>query len=380
MLRYLQAFLKREEAKDAKFLKSFLLFFAVKFFSIGLPELGGLMSFIINFFKKLFGIGKSTPDTPLDPKPEQPVDSSTEPARITVNRVLLIIYNPIMDADTGEKLSQSSGWQDPDDLVVGFSADILQTSHGMARYEIIERIEIDQFPVKTDGFRYTPSLYRDVLHGVTPPHQPQDVNYYAILKDFNIEKRISNNEIDEVWVFAFPYAGFYESIMAGKEAFWCNASPLKETKHIAKKFIIMGFSYERGVGEMLESFGNRLESMMEKTFAKTGGEKNLWNRYIRYDKKNPGQAEVGNVHFAPNSLRDYDWGNMNLVPSKCDDWLNFPYFRGIIRHVNADEWGNGDIRLHHQWWQKHIPHVAGRLNGIHNNWWQYIMNANKVEG
>ena len=141
----------------------------------------------------------------------------------------------------------------------------------------------------------------------------------------------------------------------------------------------MGFSYERGVGEMLESFGHRLESMMKKTFSKTRGNANLWERYIRYEKKNPGQAEVGNVHFAPNSERDYDWGNMRLVVSKCDDWLNFPDFTGKARQVNADDWGNGDIRLHHQWWQKRIPHVAGRQHGIHNNWWQYIMDANKVD-
>ena len=337
------------------------------------------MSFLIEFFRKLFGMGKSTPDPLPDPKPAAPKDSSTEPALITVNRVLLIIYNPTMDATTGEKLTAQSGWQLPEDLTVGYSDDVLQTSHGMARYEIIERIEVDEFPTKTDGFRYTPSLYLDVLHGVTPPHQPQDVDYHKILEDFNVVERIKNNTIDEVWVFAFPYAGFYESIMAGKDAFWCNAPPLKNTSHISRRFVIMGFSYERGIGEMLEAFGHRIESTMEKTFAKKRGDTNLWERYTRYDQRNPGQAEVGNVHFAPNSERDYDWGNPRFVPAKCDDWLNFPYFRGITRQVNEEEWGNGDIRLHHQWWQERIPHVAGRLNGIHNNWWQYIMDVNKVE-
>ncbi len=337
------------------------------------------MSFLIEFLKKLFRIGKNTPAPHVDPKPISPVDNPSEPALITVNRVLLIIYNPTMDPATGEKLSDQSGWQNPDDLVVGFSADILQTSHGMARYEIAERIEVDEFPQKVDGFRYTPSLYLDVLHGVTPPHQPEDVDYHAILDRFNIAERVRNNEIDEVWVFAFPHAGFYESIMVGKDAFWCNAPPLKQTDHIGRQFIMMGFSYERGVGEMLESFGHRLESLMAKTFAKTRGDANFWERYTRYDKKNPGQAEVGNVHFAPNSERDYDWGNMRLVPSKCDDWLVFPHLRGFTKQVNANEWGNGDIRRHHQWWQERIPHVAGRLNGIHNNWWQYIMNANNID-
>ncbi len=333
------------------------------------------MSFLLKFFRKLFGLSEPS----VDPEPDPVDETPPEPAYRTVNRVLSIVYNPTMNAATGEKLTDQSGWQNPEDLATGFSADILQISHGMARYKIVERIEVDAFPVLKDGFRYAPSLYLDALHGVTPPHRPYDVDYDAIMQEFNIAERIENNEIDEVWIFAFPYGGFHESIMVGNGAFWCNAHPLKDTNHISRRFIIMGFSYERGVGEMLESFGHRLESMMEKTFSKTHGEADLWARYTRYDKKNPGKAEVGTVHFAPNSERDYDWGNMKRVPSYCDDWLNFPNFTGQLRQVNADEWGNGDIRLHHQWWQERIPHVAGRQNGIHNNWWQYIMDANKVD-
>ncbi len=336
------------------------------------------MSLLLKLLRKLFGLGKSAPEPIVDPKPATPVDNPDEPAQLTVNRVLLIVYDPVMDEVTGEKLSQRPGWNDPDDLTVGFSADILESSHGMGRYEIVERIEVNEFPAKKDGFRYSPSLYLDVLNKVTPPYEPQDVDYHAILEDFNIVERVENSEIDEVWVFAFPYAGFYESIMAGKDAFWCNAPPLAGTSHISRRFVIMGFSYERGVGEMLEAFTHRVESHMEKTFVGTHGNGNLWERYTRYDKKNPGQAEMGNVHFAPNSERDYDWGNPKFVPSNCYDWYNFPYFRGDVRQVNASEWGNGDIRIHHQWWLKHIPHVAGRLNGVHNNWWQYILDPNKI--
>jgi hypothetical protein len=337
------------------------------------------MSSLLKWLKKLFGLLDKAPVASPDPKPDLAPDSTPEPAQTTVNRVLLIVYNPTMDAHSGEKLTDQTGWQAPEDLVVGFSADIQQTSHGMARFEIVERIEVDEFPLLEDGFRYSPSLYLDALHGVTPPHQPQGADYHDILEKFDILERVENDEIDEVWLLAFPYAGLHESVMAGKDAFWCNAAPLQGTSHIRKRFIIMGFSYERGVGEMLESFGHRLESVMKKTFSRRYGDADLWERFTRYDKKNPGQAEVGTVHFAPNSERDYDWGNMRFVPSACDDWLNFPDFRGEIRQVNAKDWGNGDIRLHHQWWQTRIPHVAGRKNGIHNNWWQYIMDPNKVD-
>ena len=124
---------------------------------------------------------------------------------------------------------------------------------------------------------------------------------------------------------------------------------------------------------MEESFGHRAESIMEKTFSKTTGDANLWQRFIRYEKSAPGKAACGNVHFAPNSQQDYDWNNPAIVKSECYDWLlNFPNFKGDVRSVGSGEWGNGDIRAHHKWWMKHFPHVAGRQNGVHHNWWQYI--------
>ena len=43
--------------------------------------------------------------------------------------------------------------------------------------------------------------------------------------------------------------------------------------------------------------------------AKHPAEANLWKVFSRYDQIAPGQAEVGMMHWAPNSVRDYDWGN-----------------------------------------------------------------------
>jgi hypothetical protein len=167
--------------------------------------------------------------------------------------------------------------------------------------------------------------------------------------------------------------------MGGPGAFWCNAQPLANTSASKRRFVMMGFSYERYIGEMFEAYGHRAESLMEKTFSKLSGDKNLWNRFIRYDKTSPGKAACGNIHFAPNSQTDYDWGNKTPVPSECFDWLlNFPNFKGDVRMVDSSTWGGGEIRAHHKWWFNHFPHVAGRQNGIHNNWWQYVVNPQNV--
>ena len=308
-----------------------------------------------------------------------PADSATEPAQVLQSKVLLLVYDPVVDRATGMKLSQQQKWFRPSDLVTAFMSDMIEVSGGMVRYQIVERVDVDEFPAKTDGFRYTTQTYMDVLRRTAPPHVPQEINYQSILGKYNILQRVAASEIDEVWIFAFPHAGFYESIMGGPGAFWCNATPLVNTSASKRRFVIMGFSYERHLGEMEEAYGHRAESIMEKTFSKLSGEANLWKRFTQYDKIAPGKAACGNIHFAPNSQGDYDWNNPTPVNSECYDWLlNFPNFKGDRRAVGPSEWGEGDTRAHHKWWFNHFPRVAGRRNGIHNNWWQYVVSPQNV--
>lgn len=316
------------------------------------------------------------------PPPSQPTlvpDSPDEPPQVTILKTLVIVYDPVVDKASGKKLSEYMRWNRVEDLAKGFMSDILQVSAELVRYQIIQRIDVDAFPAKVDGYVYDAQTYLDVIRGGTRPYMPQEADYHLIIKRFDILQRIAKNEIDEVWIFSFPHAGFYESIMGGPGAFWCNAPPLKNTEAAKRRFVVMGFSYERGVGEMLENMGHRAESIMEKTFEKIRDEDNLWKRFTRYDKTYKGHAALGNVHFAPNSDRDYDWNNPTTVISECDDWLhNFPNFKGVTREVTAADWGNGDTREHHKWWMKHFPKTQGRMNGIHHNWWQYIANPNHV--
>jgi hypothetical protein len=332
----------------------------------------------MDFFNSLFSKRKASP-LPLNSQPAFVPDSSDEAPQVTVLKTLVIVYDPVVERSTGQRLSQYMHWNNVEDLAKGYMSDILHVSGGMARHQIIQRIDVDEFPAKMDGYQYDPEMYLNVMRGAASPHRPDEVDYQAIVARFNILESVAKNEIDEVWIFNFPYAGFYESIMGGPGAFWCNASPLRNTEASLRRFVIMGFSYERGVGEMLENMGHRAESIMEKTFESVADEVNLWKRFTRYEKTHPGQAALGNVHFAPNSDHDYDWNNSATVLSECDDWLhNFPNFKGVTRKVTSSEWGHGDIREHHKWWLNHFPKTTGRRNGIHNNWWQYIMNPNNV--
>ncbi|MBI1258876.1 MAG: hypothetical protein GC204_15510 [Chloroflexi bacterium] len=333
-----------------------------------------------NFLRRLFGSasGKSHPlhadshDFPAaSPRSDLPTPSSVQP------KVLAIIHNPIIRARGGRKAQIAYGWNDPDKLAQGYIDDLKQASAGYLNYQIVERLEVDAFPIKKDGFRYSDESF-DRAWTTRQFHQPDAVDYLALVREFQMIEKVNAGEIDEVWLLGFPYCGYYESIMAGPGAFWCNAPPLEGTGQAQRRFVIMGFNYERGVGEMLEDMGHRAESILSKVFEQTRGEANLFEKFCRYDQKYPGRAECGNVHFAPNSVRDYDWGNRTPVKSRADTWLNFPDLSGDSRVMTCAEWGDGDIRKHHVWWLSHFPHFVGERDGISWNWWEYIVDPNRV--
>jgi hypothetical protein len=339
---------------------------------------GGSKSSFWDFLRSLLG-GSNPPGGDATPShPATMPDNTTEPARIITSRVLLVIYNPVMTAASGATIIQTMHWNDPDYLANTFIQDILETSGGLARYQIVQRIELNEFPALTDGYRYNPQTYLAAMNKTQPAHQPEYINYQAVLTGLNVLPRIANREIDEVWLMGFPLGGFYESTMCGADAFWCNSQPQTWSTGCNRRFVVMGFSFERGHGEMLHSFGHRAESILARAFSKTQGKANLYAQFALYDKVAPGKAQVGNIHFPPNGERDYDYNNLRQVSSNCYDWYNFPAFKNDIRLVNADEWGNGDMHILHKWWLKHLPKVAGRTSGVANNWWQYIIDPNLV--
>ena len=310
-----------------------------------------------------------------DPSEKEPVGQ--RPAPVT-RKVLNIIYNPKVKSAGGKKLSEVMGWNDPDALTPQHIADIKSASFNYANYVVAERIEVDKMPTKIDGFTYTPDDFVKLMKAGKGFHDPDAVDYHRILAEFKIIDKVNSGAIDEVWLHAFPYAGFYESIMAGPGAFWCNAPPLEKTDNAKRRFVIMGYNYQRGRGEMLENIGHRAESILTHVFRNHKGESNLYERFARYDKTNPGQAEVGIVHYAPNSVKDYDWGNKTKVMSRADTWKNFPGRQGEARQMDTTEWGNGDTLAHHLWWFNHFPHITGGKDGVAYNWFKYVIDPNTV--
>ena len=49
-----------------------------------------------------------------------------------------------------------------------------------------------------------------------------------------------------------------------------------------------------------------------------------------------------------------------------------------VQPWTTKNWGGGDMRAHHLWWYEHIPNTTGETDGISNNWWEYMVDPNKV--
>lgn len=306
--------------------------------------------------------------------------SDKRPALTPINlRVSMIVHDPIIAAAGRAPLHQVMNWNDPDLLVAQYCHDLIACSGGIANYTVVESVVVDGYPIKADGFRYNAASYLACWRQQRAFHQPDAVDYGALLAAFDIVGKIERNEIDEVWLFGFPYSGYYESHMVGAGAFWCNSPPATYGADCKRRFVVMGFNYERGVECMLENFGHRVESIMHYVYHAHGGERNHWQRFTRYDRANPGRAECGNVHFAPSSDADYDWGNRRLVLSHADSWYAYPDLSAPPRPMSCDEWGDGDMRAHHIWWLNHLPRAQGSLDGVSNNWWQYVLDPNWVQ-
>jgi hypothetical protein len=308
-------------------------------------------------------------------------------------RVLLINFDPRRPTRSRQRLSRylRSYWksrgiplQDVDDLVDGFIADVRECSSGLVEYQVVQSIVVDGWPAKKkDGFRYDWGSFVSHLNSDSGWFQPDLLDYDLVVREFGILHRIEAGQIDEVWLLGSGYSGFWESVMGGPSAFLCNSTETIHSPGVSRRFVIMGFNWERGVGEMLESLGHRVEWSLARAWRNHPGDENLWARFRRYDQETPGGANCGWMHYAPNSQRDYEWGSPRQVLSNCDDWLRFPNFQGTTRLVDCSEWGcppngRGEIRAHHKWWFKHLPRAAGQTLGMANNWWLYGIDPNAV--
>lgn len=310
----------------------------------------------------------------------------------TVN-VIVIVYDPVLRTRGHQRLTQYMKWSDPRKLTQAMIDDARETSGGYVHYRVVEYIEYDGFPTKRTGFTYTEEQFLQMWEKDRSKHVPGMTSFKRMFDQFDLYRKIRSRNVSEVWLWGAPYFDWDEFHWKtpGDRIPYQTDNPWfyrpYDIPDVGKTLWIMGWNYERGEGEMLESYCHRIESVLSLTVGKgiwdhkRNGD-NIWNRFTRVDKDFPGESEVGSVHYAPNSRSDYDWDNPTPVWSYADDWLTYPHLPRKRKLMSNKDWGSlpgvPAIVRHHKWWMEHIPKAPGVTEGFYNNWWEYIVNYDEA--
>jgi len=306
----------------------------------------------------------------------QPVLSEEEGEFRMQRNVYVLVLNPYVPSEDADIISLM-GWNDPMELTAQYISDVREASGGELEYIVTHVKTVDKVPVKADGHQYSGDEYYSIVKtNGQGSHQPDGVDYVALMEEHGIVELANSGDIDELWVMGGPWFGFWESFLPGPGSFYYN-SPAFEYDKLNTLLPIMGFNYQRDVACMLEDLGHRTESTMTHIHGgwDVNQERHDWDKYAH----NFGQTsevshyQVGSIHYPFNGEQDYDFSNPRQVVSNADAWLEYPNMpEGKERIMDCSEWGCTH-RGYMNWWFAHLPRAEGKTDEVLNNWWAYVL-------
>ena len=290
-------------------------------------------------------------------------------------RVLVLDFDPIIPDSGGRPARLAFGWNDPRALAEAYAREVREASGRTVEFHVAAWRTVPAFPPKRGGFRYTAKTYAACLQDRARCHDPDGLDYEAVIAEQAVTRLVDNGAVDEVWLFGGPYFGYFEAAMAGPGAFDINGDAFTGVAS-KRAFAIMGFNSERGVAEMLHDFCHRTEATMARVYGGWQAESlnTAWARFAANAHQSGGRAGAGNCHYPPNATADYDYANPRAVESDAEDWLRYPSLTGVRRQVTRETWGGPDYhRAYMRWWLGHLPRAPGvGPDGKLNNWWSYV--------
>ena len=259
-----------------------------------------------------------------------------------------VIYLAPMMGSKPQYLWKYMNWNDPRKLVEEYIRAITIASKGEVSYQVVSADEVVRpYPLE-DGYRYGEEELLDVILHHREAHQPERMDYRAMLSA-DLLQFIRRGKVDEVWVMGYPYAGLWEAAMGGPDPFNVNGGPIMGTAAAGRRFVVMGFNYERGVGEMLESFGHRVERTLARTFDRD----QVLNWY--YKRENYGVVPSPAANEWDQFLADQGTVHREAgAPAHLPDGSFADYF-----------WHHG-IEEHHRRW----------LGALQAEWWKHVVHVN----
>ena len=299
-------------------------------------------------------------------------------------RIYVLDFDPFMD--NGLALTADRAWGNPTALGRAYVGDVSAASAGMVEHRIVKTTVVRGYPVKVNGFTFTNAQYLGCLANSSADYCDDRIDYQAVLGtaydphfgsacDALMKKRV-----DEVWLWGGPWFG-YDEFNVG--------TPFSLCGQVDRTFAVMGFSYERGVGEMVHDLGHRAEFLIPSNIGYA-----IWDRFdgqrqryaedffcpaapdATHPEVDPPVGHAGNPHFPPNAYCHYQYDRDYPVLSDAYDWANYPNLTGAQTTVNASTWGatqEGFI----VWWLGRLPHNPGGTSAGLNNWWRYVYPAGR---
>ena len=186
-------------------------------------------------------------------------DFRRAPKLLMAPKVLVIDFRPA---------AVPANWPATSDLVQQYVAAMRTASQNTLVFQVKNTITVAKYPVLQDGRTYTNTTWSQAMADDSRAYRDWHGNYMLadyqrIIQDFNLMQQVSDKVIDEVWMFGGPYFGFYESRMVGTSAFWCNGPGIECG---CRRFVIMGYNFQRSVKEMVHDFGHRAESILARQY------------------------------------------------------------------------------------------------------------------
>jgi len=323
-------------------------------------------------------------DSSLIDESEFYITESNAPAETTLNRkVYVVVYDPLLS--NGQTLSEYLNWNNHTVITQGVINFFENNNNNWMQYTLVETEvitdAIEGWPIKVDGYRYTEAEYLDILNGLSPPHAPDTADYNSILAspELDICGKLNRDEIDEVWLYGGSYFGFYESRLAGPDAFLYNSLPVPEPNNCDELLPIMGLNYQRGLQEAVHIFGHRAEATMIEVYGSWQRNRTAhnWERFSLVETQSPDYdyGGCGNIHYPPNGTSDYDYANPSVTHSNCDDFENYPVLGDPSQTaipVNCNAWNCSGLG-YFEYWFDHLPENNGcGPDNVANSWWIYF--------
>lgn len=251
------------------------------------------------------------------------VDFTRKPKSVLYRKILAINFRPA---------AVPAEWNNADALIENYIQTMRQASSDLLIYHLTDKLDVPTYPVLLDGRQYEDATWMQAINNDKTALRDAHGNYMMadyqrILQDYNILQQIKSKTIDEVWMFGGPYFGFFESRMVGKGAFWCNAPGIEATP---RRFVMMGFNYQREVKEMVHDFGHRAESILARQFGSQNFLQQLYAPSGATAAPKPAPANEyeawllvnGTVHRKPGG-KDYGQDELAWVTALKPGWFPF---------------------------------------------------------